>query len=120
MSSPPLSGHKTWIYIILITFICRIMYIEATTFNCDLDYDCEEETKTCANNEDCIIHCTRYRSCYRARFICPSSTNPNNELLCQVTCGDGTTLSSQTCYSASFNASGSSILTLTIDSVGTS
>eukprot|EP01084_Bolivina_argentea_P253070 424983_1 len=104
-----------WNLFVLLSFIWTI---KSDTINCNTDYACQDKNMVCEDDEDCFIYCTRYQSCESTTFTCPKSiksSNSENELLCLVECGDGTSLSAQTCYNTKFNAYNSHIFSLTVN-----
>eukprot|EP01084_Bolivina_argentea_P253069 424982_1 len=104
-----------WNLFVLLSFIWTI---KSDTINCNTDYACQDKNMVCEDDEDCFIYCTRYQSCESTTFTCPKSiksSNSENELLCHVECGDGTSLSAQACYDTKFNAYNSHSFSLTVN-----
>eukprot|EP01084_Bolivina_argentea_P186957 322148_1 len=100
-----------WVYHIFI--IC----VFSTTFDCSKDEQCKNQNLACDDGVDCFIYCTRYQSCYGTKFTCPKSNGPNMNVSCNVVCGDGTTISADSCTITQVNAYYSDFLSLTVNGV---
>ena len=99
-------------------FILLINYCVATIFNCSETNECANSTFICENDEDCSIYCSGYLSCYNTSFICPKSTNNDENLSCKAECSSDDPISgnyiSHQCHFTNFNAYNTSSFSLEI------